>query len=263
VDRVLHSLGQSYSLFRVNYNINNMDKSLHELHSLLVQAEKEIKVGSTSAVRSDVLTVTKKKAHKKPGKKPAPTSKGKSKAPVATVPRTKPKSKKKELAAAGLCFHCQKPGHWQRDCPKYKEDLAAGRITDGRFSNIHVIEINTTTQKVWIVDSGCGSHLCNSVQGLRDRRQLAKGDVDLRVGNGARVAAVSVGTYVIRLPSGLELCLNNCYFVPQLTKNIIFVSVLDSEGFSFMIKNHTLTLSFDDLVYGQAILSGGIYILET
>jgi len=61
VDRVLHSLGDSYSLFRVNYNMNNMDKSLHELHSLLVQTEKDMKSGSSSTVRSDVLAVTNKK----------------------------------------------------------------------------------------------------------------------------------------------------------------------------------------------------------
>ncbi|KAK8600794.1 hypothetical protein V6N12_050642 [Hibiscus sabdariffa] len=38
-------------------------------------------------------------------------------------------------------------------------------------------------------------------QGLHMRRNLAKGDVDLRVGNGARVAALPIGTYVLSLPS--------------------------------------------------------------
>ncbi|KAK9018647.1 hypothetical protein V6N11_001617 [Hibiscus sabdariffa] len=37
-------------------------------------------------------------------------------------------------------------------------------------------------------------------QGLHMRRNLAKGDADLRVGNGARVAALAVGTYVLSLP---------------------------------------------------------------
>ncbi|KAK8670843.1 hypothetical protein V6N13_037457 [Hibiscus sabdariffa] len=37
-------------------------------------------------------------------------------------------------------------------------------------------------------------------QGLHMRRNLAKGDMDLRVGNGARVAALAVGTYVLSLP---------------------------------------------------------------
>ncbi|KAK8584073.1 hypothetical protein V6N12_068323 [Hibiscus sabdariffa] len=37
-------------------------------------------------------------------------------------------------------------------------------------------------------------------QGLHMRRNLAKRDVDLRVGNGARVDALAVGTYVLSLP---------------------------------------------------------------
>ncbi|KAK8682776.1 hypothetical protein V6N13_055150 [Hibiscus sabdariffa] len=40
-------------------------------------------------------------------------------------------------------------------------------------------------------------------QGLHMRRNLAKGDVDLRVGNGARVVALAVGTYVLSLPRKL------------------------------------------------------------
>ena len=83
----------------------------------------------------------------------------------------------------------------------------------------------------WVLDTGCGSHICTSVQGLHKRRNLAKGDVDLRVGNGARVATLAVGTYVLSLPSGLVLELENCYFVPVLTKNIISVSCLDKKGF--------------------------------
>ena len=100
------------------------------------------------------------------------------------------------------------------------------------------------------------------LQGMQDTRPLAKGDIDLRVANGARVAAVSIGTYVISLPSGLELYLNNCYYVPTLSKNIISISVLDSEGFCFNIKNQTITFSYDDILYDQANLISGIYILD-
>jgi len=46
-------------------------------------------------------------------------------------------------------------------------------------SNVHAIEINSTNQNVWILDTGCGSHLCNRVQGLRNPRPLDKGEVDL------------------------------------------------------------------------------------
>ncbi|XP_074293215.1 uncharacterized protein LOC141620176 [Silene latifolia] len=44
VDRVLQYLSEvkGFTQFRVNYNMANMKKSLHELHSLLVQAEKDM-----------------------------------------------------------------------------------------------------------------------------------------------------------------------------------------------------------------------------
>jgi len=64
--------------------------------------------------------------------------------------------------------------------------------------------------------------------------------MDLRLGNGAKVAAASIGTYVLTLANGNELYLNNCYYVPSLSKNIISVAMLDVEGYSFAIKKQLL-----------------------
>ena len=57
---------------------------------------------------------------------------------------------------------------------------------------IYVIEVNLSISVSWVLDTGCGSHICVNVQGLKNSRSLAKGEVDLRVGNGARVAALTV-----------------------------------------------------------------------
>ena len=46
-------------------------------------------------------------------------------------------------------------------------------------------------------------------QGLKNSRKLMKGESDLRVGNGASVAAIAIGTYVLNLPSGLFLNFDN------------------------------------------------------
>jgi len=56
--------------------------------------------------------------------------------------------------------------------------------------------------------------------------------VDLRVGNGARVAALAVGTFHLSLPSGMVLEINNCYHVPAISRNIIYISCLDLDEFS-------------------------------
>ena len=87
------------------------------------------------------------------------------------------------------CFHCQKTGHWKRNCPIYLEEVKKSKAVGGSTLGIYVIEINMSNSSSWVLDTGCGSHICTSVQGLHKRRNLAKDDVDLRVGNGARVAA--------------------------------------------------------------------------
>ena len=81
-----------------------------------------------------------------------------------------------------------------------------------------------------------------SVQGLKNSRLLAKGKVDLQVDNGARVATLVIGTYYLSLPSGLVLELDNCYYVPAMSRNIISISYLDMVGFSFIIKNNTCSI---------------------
>ena len=63
-------------------------------------------------------------------------------------------------------------------------------------SSIFVIEVNMSISNSWVLDTGCGSHICSNVQGLRNRRTLAKGEVDLRVGNGAKVAALEIGIII-------------------------------------------------------------------
>ena len=65
------------------------------------------------------------------------------------------------------------------------------------------------------------------MQELQQSRTLRKGEMDLRVGNGAKVAAVAVGRVDLKLPSGMVLVLNHVYCVPSLTRNIISISALN------------------------------------
>ena len=127
-----------------------------------------------------------------------------------------------------------------------------------------MIEINLSTSKFdsWVLDIESGSHICINMQGLKKSRKLAKGEVDLRVGNGARVAALAVGIYTLSLPSGLILDLKDCYFVPALTKNIISISFLDLDGFTIITKNKSCSLYRADVLYGAGHLTNGLYILD-
>ena len=71
---------------------------------------------------------------------------------------------------------------------------------------------------------------------------MTEGEVDLRVGNGARVAALGIGNFSLALPSGLVILLKNCYFVLAMSRNIISVSCLDMDGYSFIIQNNMISI---------------------
>ncbi|KAG8472923.1 hypothetical protein CXB51_035047 [Gossypium anomalum] len=130
-DVILQSLPDSYNQFVLNFNMNEIDKTLPQLLSMLRTAEGNMKkVGP-----NPILMVH--------------NNKGKGKAKVLT----KPKGKETALSILRKSRR-----------PKQAERL---------------------------------------LQRLQRSRTLARGDVDLRVGNGARVAALAVGTYTLSLPSGL------------------------------------------------------------
>ena len=137
--------------------MNEMDKSISELHTMLKTAEHNIKSKS-----SHVLMVQNGKGFKKKGK-----GKGKGKGKSNAQPKPKPEPKAK-APKEGVCFFCNEPGHWKRNCKLYLEDLKKKKKTgETSSSGIYVIQINFSPSSSWVLDTGCGSHICTNVQGLK------------------------------------------------------------------------------------------------
>ncbi|GAV58272.1 zf-CCHC domain-containing protein, partial [Cephalotus follicularis] len=80
------------------------------------------------------------------------------------------KDRMKKLAAEDACYQCGKTGHWKKDC----------RVVVAAVSADNPHGVSTS-------DTGCGTDLCNSLQGLRKVRKLGVGDPDLRLGDGSRI----------------------------------------------------------------------------
>jgi hypothetical protein len=101
-------------------------------------------------------------------------------------------------------------------------------------------------------------HTCKSLQGLSLTRRFAKGELDVRVGNGAKVAVIAVDTFHMPLPSGLVLELNNCYCIPALCKNIITFSCLEEvDGYEIIIKNKCCSIYYNGIFYAHCPLVNG------
>ncbi|KAI3729037.1 hypothetical protein L6452_17683 [Arctium lappa] len=250
MSEVLQLLPNSYSQFVMNYNMHDFDKSLPTLLNMLRTAEQEL-----AKNKSTILMVRKDKKGKSKGKSIAkPTSKslkpkGGIKKPKVTVPKE------------GECFYCNKPGHWKMNCPLYVQEKKKGSVTS--TLGIYVIEDNLSTSYTsWVLDIGCGSHICRNVQELKRTRRLSKGEVNLRVGNGAKVVVIAVGSILLTLSTGLLLELDDCYCVPYISRNLISVSCLDKKGFTFSIGNKCCSFSFGNIHYGDASLINGLYVLN-
>ncbi|KAJ9539242.1 hypothetical protein OSB04_031975 [Centaurea solstitialis] len=119
-------LTKDYRPFVVNYNMNNMEKTIAELHSMLKTAE--LNMGNKNKT-NDVLMVKDGGVKKKNGQ--ASTSKGKG--PVQAIQSAPKKGKGKgkgkkvkpnKARTENRCFICNEIGHWRQNCPKRHE---AGR----------------------------------------------------------------------------------------------------------------------------------------
>ena len=113
-DLILNSLPDSYGQFIMNYNMNEMDKSISELHTMLKTAEQNNK-----SKTGHVLMVQNGKGFKNKGK-----DKGKGKGKSNAQPKPKAKALKE-----GVFFFCNEPGHWKRNCKLYLEDLKKKKKT--------------------------------------------------------------------------------------------------------------------------------------
>ncbi|KAK1648791.1 hypothetical protein QYE76_066596, partial [Lolium multiflorum] len=237
IHRVLQSLPPSYKNFVMNYNMQNMNKELPELFSMLKSAEVEIQK------EHQVLMVNKTTNFKKQGKpKKGNLKKGGKK---AVAPPEKPKGGPKPDTD---CYYCNGKGHWKRNCPKYLADLKSGLVKKKKgISDIHVIDVYLT-----------GSRTSE----LRNKRSLARDEVTMRVGNGSKVDVIAVGTLPLHLPSGLVLDLNNCYLVPALSMNIISRSCLMQDGYSFKSENNGCSIFMNNIFYGHAPEKNGLFLLS-
>ncbi|GJQ93094.1 zinc finger, CCHC-type containing protein [Tanacetum coccineum] len=170
--------------------------------------------------------------------------------------------KKDNPAKDAICHQCGEVGHWRRNCPIYllelmkKKKLSQGASTSGIFT----IELYYFPSTSWVYDTGCGTHICITTQGLRGSRKLKPGALSLYVGDGHRAAVKAIGDYHLCFPSGLVLILHNCHYAPSITRGIILVSRLYKDGFVNHFENdNSISIFKNNMVYFNAIPRDDIY----
>ncbi|KAL0413349.1 UNVERIFIED_CONTAM: hypothetical protein Sradi_1536600 [Sesamum radiatum] len=122
IDVVLQSLPPSYDPFIVNYNMNRLEKSIHELIKMLVQYEVMIHKSEPVVLVGEASTSKGARRWKrKKGKGTTVTATASTEGALPTSPKGKGKGKvgsSQRSKANDVCMYCQEKRHWKRECPQ-------------------------------------------------------------------------------------------------------------------------------------------------
>nr|KAJ0189501.1 hypothetical protein LSAT_V11C800413990 [Lactuca sativa] len=155
IDVILNFLTVAYKHFTMNYYIIGLEKIIMELHGMLKTVEESIVPHQNTSSTTHVPTIR-----------------------DDSVKRKRPchpnfKVKWKWKLGAPNSNHTNDvfdipPGHWKCRCPKYLEDLKKKKAKGVGTSSMLTIKLHSaSTSNNWILDIGCGTHICSDVQGLR------------------------------------------------------------------------------------------------
>nr|GEW82627.1 zinc finger, CCHC-type [Tanacetum cinerariifolium] len=209
VSLILIGLRKEYDGFMQNYNMYSMGKTLNELHAMLKLHEQTLPKNNAPvlhAIRAGKVQKVNKHKKSQPQMTDRGQNHGKEKNKLAYVPKPKipPLPKREDPAKDSFGHECGETGHWKRNCPQYLAELLKKKknaALGAGGSGIFVIELNTILNRSWIYDTVCGTHICNTTQGLRASRKLKPGALILYVGNGQceAVQAIAIFIYVFRV----------------------------------------------------------------
>ena len=147
IDLIFQSLLKYFNQFKVNYDIQKLKLTPHELMHMLESTERTLKEqGSINYTEGSVKSKGKPKGGNKNKKK------------KAVVPVAKSTAMKKPK---GKCFKCGQKGHYKQNCPQANKKPGMGDLLV-----VEACLVENFNDK-WIIDSGATNHVCVSSQGFK------------------------------------------------------------------------------------------------
>ena len=167
----------------------------------------------------------------------------------------------------GKCFNCGKQGHKSSDCrlPKRNKPKEANVFDDitKDVSNINLIAVISkvnlvgSNPKEWWIDTSATYHVCLDKK-MFFTFELIKIGEKLYMGNSATSEVKDQGNVVLKMTSGKELTLTNVLYVPEIRKNFMSGSLLNSHGFRLVFESNKFVLSKSIMYVGKGYMNGGM-----
>ena len=256
---LLCSLPASYSTFRDTILYSRDTLTLDEVYDALFSKEKMKHLVNRSDAQGEGLVVRGRTQERNSG----------------GDDRSRSKSKNRNKT----CNYCKKKGHIKSECYKLqnrnKRDAAKQKgnqpeksgeasvaedgLSDGEL--LFVSDGDSKSYEDWILDSACTFHMCRNQDWFTTYETVSKGAV--LMGNNTPCKIAGIGTVRIRMFDGVVRTLGDVRHVPDLKRNLISLSTLDSNGYKYTGEGGVLKVCKGALVVmkGQR-KSANLYVLQ-
>nr|GEX69602.1 zinc finger, CCHC-type [Tanacetum cinerariifolium] len=156
---------------------------------------------------------------------------------------------------------------YEKGIPKKAETLSMLAILEGEIQKDKkksqgTKELYAFPNNTWVYDTGYGTHIFNTSQGVRECKKLKHGALSLYMGNGMRADVEAIGSFDLILPSGLIIVLDNCHFAPTVTRGVVSISRLVKNCYIHTFTNYGSSVSKDNVFYFNVIPRDGIYRID-
>jgi hypothetical protein len=102
----------------------------------------------------------------------------------------------------------------------------------------------------------------NTLQGFLKTRKPIRSEQRVYSGNKLFSPVVAVGTYRLILKTGYVLDLENVFYIPSFSRNLISISKLDVFGYGFWFINSIFSIFRNNNFVGGGIKVDGLYKLS-
>ena len=181
------------------------------------------------------------------------------------------------------CYYCGKPGHHSKDCykRKYNESRQRNRrhngnfvdkdtsISDG-FKNLKLfvsdaaLSVDNDDKNAWFIDSGASLHMSCNKEWFDEYHENIDGTY-VCLGDNRSLKVQGYGVIGVNLPNGQEKQIHNVMYVPDIKKNLIYVSTITDQDLKVeFVKSQCVVKDIQDKykVIATGTKVGGLYKLD-
>jgi Reverse transcriptase (RNA-dependent DNA polymerase)/gag-polypeptide of LTR copia-type/Integrase core domain/GAG-pre-integrase domain/Domain of unknown function (DUF4219)/Zinc knuckle len=169
------------------------------------------------------------------------------------------------------CYHCNKLGHTQSQCytrKREEEQVSYAQEGEGEQEEEEDVlfmahtshEIDPTT--IWFLDSGCSNHMTGYKDQFITLDNSFKSSVKL--GDSKTIQVEGRGTVSVMTAGGVRY-LQNVYFIPRLSQNLLSIGQLTSNGYEVNFNGKVCTIkdeSSDQLIASVEMAENKLFPLE-